>query len=89
MKLIGAYIQITIDVQNEVIKNFKTQTNNSIATQNQLITNLQNSTNTALSNMSAEIQDLTSDALLVSSSIEGMTKISRIYVNTTDRKWYY
>jgi hypothetical protein len=39
--------------------------------------------------MSAEIQDLTSDALLVASSIEGMTKISRIYVNTTDRKWYY
>jgi trehalose-6-phosphate synthase len=89
LKLIGAYIQITIDAQNEVIKNFKTQTNNSIATQNQLITNLQNSTISALSNMSAEIQDLTSDALLVSSSIEGMTKISRIYVNTTDRKWYY
>ena len=86
MKLIGAYIQITIDAQNEVIKNFKTQTNNSIATQNQLITNLQNSTISALLNMSAEIQDLTSDALLVASSIEGMTKISRIYVNTTDRK---
>ena len=41
------------------------------------------------SNLQSQINGLASGSPLVASSIAGMTDTSRVYVNTTDGKWYY
>lgn len=45
--------------------------------------------NTRLTAMSNEIQSVSSGSPLVASSTSGMTDTTRVYVNTTDGKWYY
>lgn len=87
--LIGAYVQPRIDAQNEEIQTFKTQTNTNISTQQQSITNMQNTLTNTLDEFQSQINGLSTGSPLVASSTSGMTNTSRIYVNTTDGKWYY
>ena len=60
-----------------------------------ILTNANNITNEisarqdADANLQSQITGLASGSPLVASSISGMTDTSKIYVNTTDGKWYY
>ena len=40
-------------------------------------------------NLQSQINGLASGSPLVASSTSGMTDTTRVYVNTTDGKWYY
>lgn len=71
------------------ILNLQTSTNSALTTQNTTITNFQTSVNSSLADMEAQLDSVSSGAPLVASSTAGMSDTSRIYVNTTDGKWYY
>ena len=48
-----------------------------------------NAQNTEISNIRNIVTNVASGSPLIASSTSGMTDTSRIYVNTTDGKWYY
>lgn len=45
--------------------------------------------NSSVNNLQNQINSLASGSPLAASSVSGMTDTSRVYVNTTDGKWYY
>lgn len=47
------------------------------------------SVNDNISSLDAKVNSLASGSPLVASSISGMTDTTKVYVNTTDGKWYY
>lgn len=57
--------------------------------QNQEIANFKTSVNGQIATQNAQIQAVTSGSPLVASSVSEMTDTTRVYVNTTDGKWYY
>ena len=74
----------TVEIELNNLKN----KNNS---QDNLINNLNNKINiqdNSINNLQSQVNGLASGSPLVASSIEEMTDISRIYVNTTDGHWY-
>ena len=76
--LIGSYIQPLINQQNAEISAFKNTVNNEIDLQNQNIEQIEQL-----------ITQLGNTTPLVVSSTDDMTDTTKIYVNTTDGKWYY
>ena len=57
---------------------------------NTLTNELNNKANISnINNLQSQINGLASGSPLVASSISGMTDTTRVYVNTTDGKWYY
>lgn len=80
--LIKAYVDPYIEAQDLVIANYK----NDIDTE---FSEYQTSVNSTLSGFNNAIQSLASGSPLVASSTAGMTDTTRVYVNTTDGKWYY
>lgn len=67
---------------NQDLNNFKNETN-------QNINNFKNETNQSLDNFQTKLNSVTSGSPLVANSTSDMTDPSRIYVNTSDNKWYY
>ena len=53
------------------------------------LTAFESEVRSSLSDLETEIQSVASGSPLVASSTSGMTDTSRVYVNTTDGKWYY
>lgn len=49
----------------------------------------QNARISADANLQSQVSGLASGSPLVASSVSGMTDTTRVYVNTTDGKWYY
>ena len=91
-----------LDVQNEInIKLDKMAQDGTLTTlignyiqplidaQNVEIANFKNNVNAQLSDINQELQAVESGSPLVASSTAGMTDTTRVYVNTTDGKWYY
>lgn len=70
----------------ELIERFLTPT---ITEQNQKIENYTQAQNIRIDNIQNQVQGVASGSPLVASSVSGMTDHNRIYVNTTDGKWYY
>ena len=102
--MIGAYIQPRIDAQNEEIQLFKnsvtnevnrfeTDTNLSIETFENSINDNFNSLTTSVNNeittINNKVDNAVSGAPLLATSTAEMTNTQRIYVNSTDGKWYY
>ena len=57
--------------------------------QDEKIEEFSNAQNIRIDNLANMVQSATSGSPLVASSTAGMTDTSRVYVNTTDGKWYY
>ena len=53
------------------------------------INDFESNVNTSINEIRAEVDAKNSGSPLVASSTAGMTDTSRVYVNTTDGKWYY
>lgn len=68
---------------------YEAEINADITNQNTEITNFKSSVNTALNTFDTRLTAVASGSPLVASSTAGMTETDRIYVNTTDGKWYY
>ena len=60
-----------------------------IQEQNQNIEHFENNVNSNITAIETLVNSVASGSPLVASSTEGMTNTDRIYVNTTDGKWYY
>ena len=60
-----------------------------IDAQNEVINLFKNNVNNEIDLMNTKIDATTSGSPLVASSTSGMTNTARVYVNTTDGKWYY
>lgn len=60
-----------------------------ITEQNQKIENYTNAQNARINGLQSQVESVASGSPLVASSTSGMTDTNRIYVNTTDGKWYY
>lgn len=60
-----------------------------INAQNQVIDNFINESNTTIATIKAQVDAVGNGAPLVASSTAGMTNTAKVYVNTTDGKWYY
>lgn len=80
--LIKAYIDPLIEAQDLVIEQFQDEVNGDLS-------NLQTSVNTQINALNTAIQSLASGSPLVASSTSEMTDTTKVYVNTTDGKWYY
>lgn len=91
-----------LDVQNEInIKLDKMAENGTLLNlikpyinplfneQNERISNFENTVNSEINSMNELISSVTSGSPLVASSTSEMTDTNRIYVNTSDGKWYY
>ena len=70
----------------DIINRFLTPT---ITEQNQKIENYTQAQNIRIDNIQNQVQGVASGSPLVASSVSGMTDHNRIYVNTSDGKWYY
>lgn len=77
-QLISSYIQPRIDAQNESI----------LALSNEVDT-FETGVSAQIQGFNAMVASITSGSPLVASSTAGMTNTNRVYVNTTDGKWYY
>lgn len=80
--LIGAYVQPLIDEQNNNINNFESSITSDFNT-------YKNQVNTSINNINTQVQAVASGSPLVATSTAEMTDTTRVYVNTTDGKWYY
>ena len=80
--LISNYVNPFIEEQNEEIESFKEE-------QNEDITNFKNTINDEINIINNKVNSATSGSPLVASNVSEMTNTDRIYVNTTDGKWYY
>ena len=76
--LIGAYIQPRINEQNELINERLSSQDNTLNNQNVKINQIEN-----------KVDSVSSGSPLVATSTGEMTDTTRVYVNTTDGKWYY
>ena len=76
--LIGAYIQPRIDAQNTRIDDLQT-----------IVTNYQGSVDAQIGAFNDLVASVTNGSPLVASGVSGMTDTTKVYVNTTDGKWYY
>ena len=74
---------------NPIINTYKEQINNQISEQNTEISNFKTDVNTEIGVIDAKVNSATSGSPLVASSTDDMTETDRVYVNTTDGKWYY
>lgn len=75
--------------QNSEIATFKNSVNTRLGSQDDTITAFENSVTAQINNQYAIIESVTSGSPLVASDTSEMTETDRIYVNTTDGKWYY
>lgn len=80
--VIGVYCQPLIDDQNNTINQFKNDVNAEIS-------GFESRTTSAVNDINAQVQSLAEGSPLVASSVDDMTDTTRIYVNTSDGKWYY
>lgn len=80
--LIKAYVDPFIEAQDLVIASYKNDLDNEFS-------QYQTSVNTTLSGFNSAIQSVASGSPLAASSTAGMTDTTKVYVNTTDGKWYY
>ena len=80
--IIRTYIDPYIESQNNYLST-------SINNQDNFLNNSIIAQNNHLDEMQTQIDAVTSGAPLVASSTAGMTDTTRVYVNTTDGKWYY
>ena len=91
--LIGAYIQPRIDAQNEVINNFKNETNTSINNfkddTNDAINDFETSTINTLNSFNNRLTSLTNQNPIPVNSTDLMTDTTKVYLLTTNGYWYY
>lgn len=80
--LIKAYVDPFIEAQDLVIASYKNDLDAEFSA-------YQTSVNTTLSGFNSAIQSVASGSPLVASSTAGMTDTTKVYVNTSDGKWYY
>ena len=91
-----------LDVQNEINIKLDTMAENGTLLnlikpyidplfneQNERISTFENNVNSQINSMNELISSVTSGTPLVASSTSEMTETDRIYVNTSDGKWYY
>ena len=76
--LIASYIQPRIDAQN-----------GRITTLYESVDTFESTINAQVLGFSEMVDSIVSGSPLVASSTAGMTNTNRVYVNTTDGKWYY
>lgn len=76
---------INVDYNNTTVKNELDKLN----TVDNSLMNIQTNQGNTLTNLQSQISSLASGSPLVASSVSGMTDTSRVYVNTSDGKWYY
>lgn len=90
--ILDQYIQPQLDdMQDDINSN-----TNAITTLTGTVTGVSNSLNSEVdmriavdTNLQSQITGLASGAPLAASSVAGMTDTTKIYVNTSDGKWYY
>ena len=68
---------------------YETEINADITSQNSEINNFKSTVNTTLNTFDTRLTAVASGSPLVASSTDDMTETDRVYVNTTDGKWYY
>lgn len=95
-QMIGDYIDPKFEEFQSALSNFEGEVNTSISNFengiNQIVSNQNNTIqeqNQAISQMDTKISNATSGSPLVASSTSEMINTERIYVNTTNGKWYY
>lgn len=76
--LIGAYIQPRIDAQNTRIDTIETS-----------VDTFEDTVNGTVSQLRSEISAVASGTPIPVASTDDMTDTTKVYVNTTDGKWYY
>ncbi len=74
----GTLTNLIKNYVDPIYQEYETEINGIVNTQNNRITSIEN-----------QVQSVASGSPLVASSTAGMTNTNRIYVNTTDGKWYY
>lgn len=79
------YVQPEIDEINENFDSLSNSVNNRIIEQNNKI----DQQDSVIDNINNKVDSAVTGTPLVASSIDDMTDTTRIYVNTTDGKWYY
>ena len=83
-------IQELLSLQYQELENeVNEQLNNIEETFNDQMSVLTNALNDKIDEQDTKIDNAVSGSPLVASSTSGMTDTSRVYVNTTDGKWYY
>ena len=91
-----------LDVQDEINNKLESMANSGeltnliagyiqprIDAQNEEISNFETTINNSISEINGRINSVASGSPLVASNTSEMTDTSRVYVNTTDGKWYY
>ena len=68
---------------------YEEQIDGQISSQNTEISNFKTQVNLDIANIDAKVDGAVSGSPLVASSTDDMTETDRVYVNTTDGKWYY
>ena len=87
--LIKAYVDPIYEAYEQEIDGKVDDIEDAVDAQNVEIYNFKNTINGEINEINTKVNNATSGSPLAASSTAGMTDTSRIYVNTTDGKWYY
>lgn len=91
--IINIYVQSAMDnTVTPTLTSFSGRLDNQdviIEEQNEEINTFKNSVNSQIAEQNVLIQAATSGSPLIASSTDEMTDTTRVYVNTSDGKWYY
>lgn len=85
----GSLINCIKNYIDPLYQGYVEEINEEIENQNQEISDFKTEVNSSIDNMNNIIENTSSGSPLVASSESEMTDTSRIYVNTSDGKWYY
>ena len=89
MALSGELTDLIKRYVDPIYEAYEEEINSEINSQNEEITNFKSSVNTQIDVIDTKVTNAVSGSPLVASSTSGMTNTNRVYVNTTDGKWYY
>ena len=74
---------------NGLFNDYKIEVNGELDDQDQEIASFKTLVNDSIETINTKVDNATSGSPLVASSTSEMTETDRVYVNTTDGKWYY
>ena len=85
----GSLTTLIKNYVDPIYSTYETEINNEISRQNTDINTFKSTVNSQIEEIDTKVTNATSGSPLVASSIDDMTETDRVYVNTTDGKWYY
>ena len=89
MALDGTLTLLIKGYVDPIYQSYENSINETVNNQNEEIDNFTSSINSTISDFEARLSATESGSPLVASSTSEMTDTTKVYVNTTDGKWYY